>query len=195
MEVHYYHVHEVWHALYNRAEEHHLRDPENKEVKDEDARRRQLDTHEGIMDMTFKDLRTRVANTAEFDSTLRQAYEKPGQPIQPFDHYAVSLVQQRIRRQQYQKRKKAARFAGVTAGVAAGSATADSHEFARQLIDRKEQQLEKDMHTKNSKRKGGGAAPMPGSPGSDRRPGASSCSMSPASLPATHRLPISAARR
>ena len=42
MEVHYYHVHEVWHALYNRAEEQHLRDPENKEVKDEDARRRQL---------------------------------------------------------------------------------------------------------------------------------------------------------
>lgn len=165
MEVHYYHVHEVWHALYNRAEERHLRDPENKEVKDEDARRRQLDTHEGIMDMTFKDLRTRVANTAEFDSTLRQAYEKPGQPIAPFDHYAVSLVQQRIRRQQYQKRKKKDRRDDTLT-----PSQQDSHEFARQLIDRKEKQLEIDARRK--KKGGGGGTPLPGSPGSDRRPGA-----------------------
>ena len=34
MEMHYYHISEVWHALYNRAEERHLRDPENLEVKE-----------------------------------------------------------------------------------------------------------------------------------------------------------------
>ena len=39
MEMHYYHISEVWHALYNRAEERHLRDPENLEVKDEDVKR------------------------------------------------------------------------------------------------------------------------------------------------------------
>ena len=77
----------------------------NKEVKDEDARRRQLDTHESIMDMTFKDLRNRVANTAEFDASLRQAYSGPSRPIQPHEHFTVSLVQEKVRRMQKRRRK------------------------------------------------------------------------------------------
>jgi hypothetical protein len=177
MEVHYYHVHEVWHALYNRAEERHLRDPENKEVKDEDARRRQLDTHEGIMDVTFKDLRNRVANTAEFDATLRQAYSKPSTPIQAYEHFTVTLVQQRVRRQQQRNRRKEHEALKKHSSEHLTS----SQRFARELLERKQEAEEAVREVKKEKRKkrggmiGGDAGRSSpdgsGSPGANRDTG------------------------
>jgi hypothetical protein len=154
MEVHYYHVHEVWHALYNRAEEQHLRDPENKEVKDEDARRRQLDTHEGIMDMTFKDLRNRVANTAEFDASLRQAYSKPSRPIQAHEHFVVTLVQQKVRRQQQRTRKK--EHEEVLKNKNADEYKTPARVFAHQLLQKKKEADAQATNYRLGKRKANG---------------------------------------
>eukprot|EP01043_Picozoa_sp_COSAG02_P009845 COSAG02_NODE_339_length_24201_cov_45.538462_6_plen_143_part_00 len=49
VEQHYYHMHEVWHCLYNRTETSHLRDPDNDEFKNEDARKRQISLFESLM--------------------------------------------------------------------------------------------------------------------------------------------------
>jgi len=49
VEQHYYHMHEVWHCLYNRTETNHLRDPDNTEFKNEDARKRQITLFESLM--------------------------------------------------------------------------------------------------------------------------------------------------
>ena len=159
MDVHYYHVHEVWHALYNRAEEQHLRDPENTEVKDEDARRRQLDTHEGIMDLTFRDLRNRVANTAEFDATLRQAYSKPSRPIQAHEHFAVTLVQQKVRRQQQRRRKQ--EHDEVLKNKGSAEYKTPSRLFAQQLLLRKQEADEAAACHKLGKRRADGMRASP----------------------------------
>lgn len=143
MEVHYYHRQEVWHALYNRAEEQHLRDPENKEVKDEVARRRQLDTHEGIMDMTFRDLRNKVASTAEFDASLRQVYSRPSVPIQAHEHFTVTAIQDKIRSQQRRKRKKLERAIKKEAQ----QDKTPSEEFAHNLLEEKKRRRKVDEHT------------------------------------------------
>ena len=49
VEQHYYHMHEVWHCLYNRTETNHLRDPDNTKFKSEDARKRQISLFESLM--------------------------------------------------------------------------------------------------------------------------------------------------
>lgn len=49
VEQHYYHMHEVWHCLYNRTETSHLRDPDNDEFKNEEARKRQISLFESLM--------------------------------------------------------------------------------------------------------------------------------------------------
>lgn len=48
-EHHYYHVDEVWHAIYNRAETRHMLDPENLDFKDDETKKRRLKLFEGIM--------------------------------------------------------------------------------------------------------------------------------------------------
>eukprot|EP01044_Picomonas_judraskeda_P043278 COSAG03_NODE_22686_length_288_cov_0.624339_1_plen_95_part_11 len=42
-------MHEVWHCLYNRTETSHLRDPDNDEFKNEEARKRQISLFESLM--------------------------------------------------------------------------------------------------------------------------------------------------
>ena len=49
VEQHYFHMHEVWHCLYNRTETNHLRDPDNDEFKNEEARKRQISLFESLM--------------------------------------------------------------------------------------------------------------------------------------------------
>ena len=56
IEQHYYHMHEVWHCLYNRTETSHLRDPDNDEFKNEDARKRQISLFESLMQSSMVEL-------------------------------------------------------------------------------------------------------------------------------------------
>jgi hypothetical protein len=137
-------------------------------VKDEDARRRQLDTHEGIMDMTFRDLRNRVANTAEFDASLRQAYSKPSRPIQAHEHFAVTLVQQKVRRQQQRRRKK--EYDEVLKNKGSDEYKTPYRLFAQQLLLRKQKADGAAADQKMGKRKADG---MRASPDGSSSPSAS----------------------
>ena len=53
-EHHYYHVDEVWHAIYNRAERRHMLDPENLDCKDEESKKRRLNLFKNIMVSIFE---------------------------------------------------------------------------------------------------------------------------------------------
>lgn len=56
VERHYFHMHEVWHCLYNRTETNHLRDPDNDKFKSEDARKRQISLFESLMETSQLEL-------------------------------------------------------------------------------------------------------------------------------------------
>eukprot|EP01048_Picozoa_sp_COSAG05_P010943 COSAG05_NODE_997_length_6251_cov_6.113622_2_plen_138_part_00 len=68
MENHYFHYDEVWHALYSRAEQRHLMDPENPDFKDDDSQQRQVKLFRSIMRSAGKEVRRKIAATVSAGS-------------------------------------------------------------------------------------------------------------------------------
>ena len=77
VERHYYHRNEVWHCLYNRAETNHLRDPDNTDFKNEDARKRQITLFEGLMQTTQVELYKAVTADVDSESCARLQVRSP----------------------------------------------------------------------------------------------------------------------
>merc|ERR1711871_1776144 len=108
VEQHYYHMHEVWHCLYNRMETHHLRDPDNQEFKSEDARKRQILLFESLMQTSQGELYRAVNADIDNECCARlQPMEKASiGSIKLVHAEAAKIIQRHTRKHMQMKAKR-----------------------------------------------------------------------------------------